>query len=120
MSASGPVRCECFAATFVLAEGMAQLGDLSGALDLIDEMIMQVERPGWEERYYYAEALCIKGCLLARKGDLAGAERAYIDSLDWVRTQQAKSSELGTATSYARLLLDQDRAREAGDLLAPI
>ena len=35
----------------VLAEGMAQLGDLDGALDLIDEVIAQIERPGWEERY---------------------------------------------------------------------
>ena len=34
----------------VLAEGMAQLGDLDGALDLIDEIIAQIERPGWEER----------------------------------------------------------------------
>jgi class 3 adenylate cyclase len=104
----------------VLAEGTAELGDLEGALDLIDEAIAQIERPGWEERWYYAEILRIKGWLLARKGDLAGAERAYIASLDWARTQQAKSWELRTATSYARLMRDQGRAREAYDLLAPI
>src|SRR5262249_43025057 len=39
----------------VLAEGMAQAGDLAGALVLIDEAIAQIERPGWEERHYYAE-----------------------------------------------------------------
>jgi hypothetical protein len=56
----------------VLAEGMAQLGNFGGALQLIDEAIAQVERPGWEERHYYAEILRIKGWLLSLTGDLAG------------------------------------------------
>jgi hypothetical protein len=34
---------------------MTQLGDLDRALQLIDEVIAQVERSGWEERYYHAE-----------------------------------------------------------------
>ncbi len=104
----------------VLAEGMAQCGYLAEALDLVDEAIVQIERPGWEERWYYAEALRIKGWLLARNGDSAAAERAYIASLDWARTQQAKSWELRAATSYARLMREQGRAREAHDLLAPV
>jgi predicted ATPase len=104
----------------VLAEGMAQLGNLAGALQLIDEAIAQAERPGWEERHYYAEALRLKGWLISLKGDFEAAERCYIASLDWARTQQAKSWELRTATSYARLMRDQARAREAYDLLAPI
>ncbi len=104
----------------VLAEGMAQLGDLDGALHLIDEVIAEVERPDREERYYYAETLRIRGWLLALKGDPAGAERAYIASLDWAGTQQAKSWELRTATSYARLMRGQGRAGEAYDLLAPV
>jgi predicted ATPase len=103
-----------------LAECMAQRGDLAGALDLLDEAIAQVERPGWEERSHFAEILRIRGRLLALKGDLEGAERAYIASLGWARTQQAKSWELRTATSYARLMCDRGRAREARDLLAPI
>jgi predicted ATPase len=104
----------------VLAEGMAQLGDRSGALALVDEAVAQVERPGWEERWYYAETLRIKGWLLALQGDSAVAERSYIASLDWARQQQAKSWELRTATSYARLLCAQGRVREAHDLLAPV
>jgi predicted ATPase len=104
----------------VLAEGAAQLGDLAAALNLIGEAIAQIERPGWEERWYYAEILRIKGWLLSLKGDLAAAERTYIGSLDWARTQQAKSWELRTATSYARLLRDQGRAVEAYELLAPV
>jgi predicted ATPase len=54
------------------------------------------------------------------KGDPAEAERAYIASLGWARRQQAKSWELRTATSYARLMCDQGRAGEARALLAPI
>ena len=104
----------------VLAEGMAQAGDLAGALVLIDEIIAQIERPGWEERMYYAETLRIKGWLLSLKGDPEGAERSYLASLDWARQQQAKSWELRTATSYARLMRDQGRVGEAYDLLAPV
>jgi predicted ATPase len=104
----------------VLAEGIAQLGDLDAALDLINESIAQVERPGWEERCWHAETLRIKGCLLARKGDPEEAERSYIASLDWARQQQAKSWELRTATSYARLMRDQGRVVEAYELLAPV
>jgi tetratricopeptide (TPR) repeat protein len=104
----------------VLADGRAQLGDLEGALLLIGEAIAQIERPGWEERSHYAEALRVKGWLLSLKRDLEAAERAYIASLDWARQQQAKSWELRTATSYARLLRGQGRVREARDLLAPV
>ena len=57
---------------------------------------------------------------MSLKGDWAGAERSYIASLDWARQQQAKSWELRTATSYARLLRDQGRVGEAYDLLAPV
>ena len=103
-----------------LAEGMVQLGDLERALLLIGEAIAQIERPGWEERQYYAEALRVKGWLLSLKGDPAGAERSYLASLNWARTQQAKSWELRTATGYARLLREQGRLGEAYELLAPV
>jgi hypothetical protein len=42
---------------------MAQRGDLAGALDLLDEAVAHIERPGWEERSHYAEILQIRaGC----------------------------------------------------------
>ena len=103
----------------VLAEGMALTGELDNALRLIDEQIEQVERPGWEERIHYAEILRLKGWMLSLKGDLAGAERNYLASLDWAREQQAKSWELRTATSLARLWQGQGKRKEALDLLAP-
>jgi tetratricopeptide (TPR) repeat protein len=104
----------------VLAEGMAQLGDLDGALSLIGEVLAQVERPGWGERHYHAETLRIRGGILARKGDTEGAERSHAASLAWARHQQAKSFELRTATNHARLMRDQGRVGEARDLLAPV
>jgi hypothetical protein len=41
----------------VQVEGLAQMSDIAGALDLLDEIVAQVERPGWEERCHYAEIL---------------------------------------------------------------
>jgi hypothetical protein len=86
-----------------LAEAMALTGELNVPLQLIDEIITQVERPGWEERLHYAEILRLKGWMLSLKGDLEGAERNYLASLDWARRQQAKIWELRTSASLARL-----------------
>jgi predicted ATPase len=104
----------------LIAEGMARLGDIDGALDVVEEGIGQIERPGWEERCFYAELLRLKAWMLSLKGDAEGAERNYIASLTWARTQQAKSWELRTATGYARLLQGQGRVAGAYDLLAPV
>jgi hypothetical protein len=99
---------------------MALTGDLANALHLIDEQIAQVERPGWEERIHYAEILRLKGWMLSLKGDLAGTERNYRASLDWARTQQAKSWELRTSTSLAKLWKSQGKRKEALELLKPV
>ena len=104
----------------VWAEGMAHLGDIDGALQLIEEQIVQIERPGWEERLHYAEILRLKGWMLSLKGNVEGAERNYLASLDWAREQQAKSWELRTSTSLARLWQAQGKRKEAQDLLAPV
>jgi predicted ATPase len=103
-----------------LAEGTALTGDLDNALQLIDEQIAQTERPGWEEHFYHAEILRLKGWMLSLKGDPEGAERDFLASLDWARRQQAKSWELRTATSLARLWQSQGKRQDAYDLLAPI
>ena len=54
-------------------------------MQLLDEQIAQIERPGWEERLHYAEILRLKGWMLSLKGDLEGAERNFLASLDWAR-----------------------------------
>jgi class 3 adenylate cyclase len=103
-----------------LAEAMALTGDLDNGLQLIDKQIAQIERPGWEERLAYAEILRLKGWMLSLKDDLEGAERNFLASLDWARRQQAKSWELRTSTSLARLWQSQGKRQEAYGLLAPI
>jgi predicted ATPase len=103
-----------------LAEGMALTGDLDNALRLIDEAIAQAERPGWEERLQYAEILRVKGWIFSLKGDLEGAERNFLASLDWARHQQAKSWELRTTTSLARLWQSQGKPQDAYELLASV
>jgi tetratricopeptide (TPR) repeat protein len=103
-----------------LAEAMAVTGDVDSALDLIDEQIVQIERPGWEERIAYAEILRLKGWMLSLKGDLEGAERNFLASLDWARRQQAKMWELRTSTSLAQIWQSQGKRQKAYELLAPI
>jgi hypothetical protein len=103
-----------------LAEAMALTGDIDNALDLIDEIIAQIERPRWEERFHYAEILRLKGWMLSLKGDPEGAEWNFVASLDWARRQQAKMWELRTSTSLARLWQSQGKRQEAYELLAPL
>ncbi len=71
----------------VLAEGLAMSGD-------IEESLVQIARPGWEERLHLAEILRLKGWMLSLQGDLDGAAQSYQSSLAWAREQQAKSWEL--------------------------
>jgi predicted ATPase len=103
-----------------LAEATALNSDLDGTLLLLDEVIAQIECPGWEERLHNAEILRLKGWVLSLKGDRVGAEQNFLTSLDWARRQQAKSWELRTSTSLARLWQSQGRRHEAYELLAPV
>ena len=104
----------------VLAEGLALNGDATGGLRLIEDSLTQIARPGWEERWHLAEILRLKGWMLTLQGDLGGAEQKYLASLDWARQQQAKSWELRTATSLARLWQQQGKIAEAHEMLAEI
>ena len=103
-----------------LGEALALNGDVDAGLVEIDAMLEQIDRPGWKERSHLAEILRLKGCIQERKGDVAGAQRSYRASMRWARKQQAKSWELRTATSLARLWQTQGKEKEAYDLLAPI
>jgi predicted ATPase len=58
--------------------------------------------------------------LKAPELDEAKAQRISNRALAAARQQQAKSWELRTATSYARLIREQGREREARELLAPV
>ncbi len=58
--------------------------------------------------------------ILASGGSIAEAEAHFHRALDFARAQGAKSFELSTATTLARLWRDQGKPSEARDLLAPI
>ena len=102
------------------AAAHARLGEVDQGLEIVERGIEQACRPGWLEQAHLAELLRVKGTLLELKGDVPAAETVYLTSLRWARTQQAKSLELRTATSYARLMQSQDRREEALQLLRPI
>jgi hypothetical protein len=51
--------------------------------------------------------------MLSLKGDLEGAERNFLASLEWARCQQAKMWELRASTSLARLWQSQGKRQEA-------
>jgi class 3 adenylate cyclase/tetratricopeptide (TPR) repeat protein len=102
------------------AHAAGLVGRLEDASTLLDEVLEQSNRPGWEERNVLPETLRIKGWILELKGDADGAEQDYRASLEWARKQQAKSWELRAATSYARLMQTQGRRREALELLQPV
>jgi hypothetical protein len=102
------------------AQSAALAGERAAALSLIDEVLQQIERPGWEEKCIYAEALRTKAWIFQLGNDLAGAEATYRAAIEVARQQQAKSWELRAATSYAGLLKDQSRRREARESLEPV
>ena len=59
--------------------------------------------------------------MLTLKKDFESAEENYLASLDVAREQEAKSWELRTSTSYARLMMQsQSREQEALELLKPV
>jgi tetratricopeptide (TPR) repeat protein len=103
-----------------LGEALALSGDIEGGLSELEATLAQIYTDGWEERSHLAEILRLKGWMLSRKGDVDGAEENYLKSLEWARKQEAKSWELRTATSLARLWQGQGKRKEAYDLLAPV
>ncbi|MCZ6872665.1 MAG: tetratricopeptide repeat protein, partial [bacterium] len=104
----------------MLAEVYATVGRPEEALPLITEALSLVEKMG--EHYYEAELLRLKGLLLLAQSpdNHPEAETCYQNALDIARQQQAKSWELRTATSLARLWQQQDKRQDAYDLLAPV
>jgi predicted ATPase len=103
----------------LLADAYSRGGEHDLALNLIDEAIAHIEVVN--ERCHEAEVHRLKGDILLRSShNQSGAESAYRRSLDVARAQHARGWELRTATSYACLLQQQDRPREARALLQPI
>jgi predicted ATPase len=107
--------------TLVMAEGLAQAGQVSEGLAVVEEAIAWTERT--DEHWRIAGLLRRKGELLLLQGAAgaaATAEHHFRQALDWARQQGALSLELRAATSLARLLRDQGRSADALALLQPV
>jgi predicted ATPase len=104
----------------LLAEVFAKVGQTDEALSLLDEAMVMVNSKG--ERYYEAELYRLKGELLLKQtaDNQAKTEDYFRQSLVIAESQKAKSWQLRTALSWARLYRSQGKLREARDLLAPI
>ena len=103
-----------------LAEAVALEGDPDAALKLLAECLEQIEHPAGQERLWLAEVLRLKGWILARQGRGEEAETQLRAALECARQQQAKSWELRSATTLARLLAGRGQRAAAHGLLSPI
>ncbi len=103
-----------------LAEALGAQGDVDSALKLIEEALVQIERPGWQERVHLAEILRLKGKMLIQVGRHEEAEAALRSSIEWARAQHAKSWELRSATTLAEVLANRGEHGEARALLEPV
>src|SRR5262249_8649638 len=104
----------------LLAEAHGTMGQPDPGLTALAEALTHVDKTG--ERWYEAEIHRLKGELLLQQNsdNQVEAESCFHHALDIARTQQAKSFELRTATSLARLWQSQGKRQEAHDLLASV
>jgi class 3 adenylate cyclase/predicted ATPase len=103
-----------------LAKANADLGQFDDAWRSISEAMTTMETT--KEKWCEAEVNRIAGeiVLLSPEPDAAKAEAYFERAFAVAHKQQAKSLELGAATSIARLWRDQGKREEARDLLAPV
>jgi predicted ATPase len=103
----------------LLAEAYMEIGRLDDALGALTEALAAAEH---EIRYYEAEMHRLKGELLLRRDDsnAAGAQTCFKRAIEIARKQSAKSWELRTTTSLARLLSKQGKRDDARAMLADI
>jgi adenylate cyclase len=105
----------------LLAEAYRKHGHSIQGLAMITEALTLVLR---DEGFHCwdPELHRLKGVLLLQlsSDNQAEAETCFHHALESARTQQAKSFELRTATSLARLWQQQGKRQEAQDLLAPV
>ena len=108
----------------LLAEAYGRTGQQEEALNVLAEALAVVDKTG--ERYYEAEIYRLKGELTLQANTqspdsrITEAETCFQQALKIARQQEAKSWELRTATSLARLWQGQGKQEEARDLLAPV
>ena len=103
-----------------LADAAGYAGQVTEGLGLLAEALPGMKARGMGD--LLAEGYRLQGALLLSQvpPDAAQAEASFQQALTIARSQQARSWELRTAMSLARLWQQQDKSSEAYDLLAPI
>jgi predicted ATPase len=94
------------------------MGQIEQAQSWARSAIELADRTG--HRWYVAEGHRVLGDVLLALNDPRAAETAFLRAIEVAKGQKAKSWELRAATSLARLWRDQEKRREAHDLLAPV
>lgn len=105
--------------TGLLAQVCERAGRIDEALELLTMALEAAASTG--ERWFLSELHRLRGewLLAHRRGQEAEAEESFDASLAFARQQLAKSWELRTTASLARLWRDQGRRAEARALLTP-
>jgi len=112
------VRCYLSGAFRAIAEAQANNGDVGAAIETLIEAIEFVEDTN--ERHWEAEIYRLWGTLLIKQNDENGAEEKFHQAIDIARQQHAKSGELRSVISLARLLQRQGKSKQAVKLLLEI
>jgi predicted ATPase len=104
----------------MLAEVYGRTEQTEKGLDILVEAVARIDHNAY--RLDESERYRLKGELLLQQSvdNQAQAETCFHKALSVAQGQSAKSWELRTATSLARLWQSQDRRQEAHDLLAPV
>jgi predicted ATPase len=103
----------------LLAGALCKTGQPAEGLLVLEEALSVADRNG--ERFYEAELYRLKGeLLLAASPTNADAESSLSQSLKLARQWKARSFELRTALSLARLSQDQGKLKETRILLEPV
>jgi adenylate cyclase len=104
----------------LLAEAHGTLRQSEAGLTVLTEALTRVDTTG--ERWYESEIYRLQGELLLQQtlDNQVKAESCFCHALDLARSQQAKSLELRTATSLARLWQRQGKRAEARQVLGDV
>jgi class 3 adenylate cyclase/predicted ATPase len=104
----------------LLADIHGIIGEPEAGLTVLAAALALIGTTG--ERWYEPELYRLKGILLLQQSsdNQAEADSCFHHAISIARSQQAKSFELRTATSLARLWQQQGKRQEAYDLLAPV
>jgi predicted ATPase len=104
----------------LLAEAQGAIGQAEAGLTVLTEALTLADTAGI--RGGEPELFRLKGALLLQQSldNATDAESCFAQAIAIAQNQQAKSFELRTATSLARLWQQHGKRQEAYDLLAPV